>query len=166
MLVSFHSVPRTRSLCAQRTSIFSARFSLSVCVWWWWWGGGGHWPHVRGFAFSVQDDPSQQVWVTGCWSRETLFSGCQCPECVTRLATSLLPSWLSRSWLNSPSCVSSREGREGGCCGQRYLDVNVGRALPWVIVVQGHHPSRRHRVLSAASPVSLCSHHKKNTIMK
>ena len=92
--------------------------------------------------------------------------GCQCPACVTRLATSLLPSWLSHSWLSRPSRVSSREGREGGCCGQRYLDVNVGRALPRVIVVQGHHSSRRHRVLSAASPVSLCSHHKKNTIMK
>ena len=152
-------------MCTENIHLFCSIFLECVCGGGGG-GGGGHWPHVRGFAFSVQDDPSQQVWATGCWSRETLFSGCQCPECVTRLATSLLPSWLSRSWLSSPSCVSSREGREGGCCGQRYLDVNVGRALPWVIVVQGHHPSRRHRVLSAASPVSLCSHHKKNTIMK
>ena len=129
-------------------------------------GGGGHWPRVR-FCSLSPGRPITRCGSQGAGPGEPYVSGCQCPECVARLATCLLPSWLSHSWLSSPSRVGSREGREGGCGGQRYLDIDVGRALPRVVVIQGHHPSRGHRVLPAASSVPLCSHHKekKNAIM-
>lgn len=39
---------------------------------------------------------------------------------------------------------------------RRYLYINVRGALPWIVVVQSHHPSGWHWMLAPASPVPLC----------
>lgn len=37
-----------------------------------------------------------------------------------------------------------------------YLNIHVGGAFPWIVVIESHHSSCGHRVTSAASSTSLC----------
>ena len=72
-------------------SLARARVCVCVCLWW-----GGVTGHVSGFSLSLQDDPSLGV---GHRARVqgSPMSVAASALSVARLATCLLPSWLSRS---------------------------------------------------------------------